>query len=369
MHADRLAQGLESASTFLAPEAWRLIRPLIRKDTHAAAVALESMDESLLRTLTQYGLCGWANHVAGGLGRGIGERLTRPALRELAACAQRKAALHTLDTLADLRGVRPIIIKGAATALTYYPKESLRPSHDIDVLVHDFTAWTGFQPDDPPGANPIGTQNRHLAPTRIGGYLVEFHEYFVAADRWGTYDDLVRHAQPLPGFRSLLQPGSTEAFTIALLHFGFHVGEFTFDFLDLREIARASDFSWDECEALWRREDLLPLLLPALAVLGTLGEAEALARWGRLMGEISFLRKIEVRIGLRLLVSRRFKKLRKDWFRTRLSRWSLVRPMFQRLSGSRAATTAATGRTARDPIFWLFHFIFLPARRLTHFWQ
>ena len=153
------------------------------------------------------------------------------------------------------------------------------------------------------------------------------------------------------------------------LHFNFHVGSFTYDLHDLDQILRHPDFSWDRAESLWSETSLVSRILPVLAVFTALSAHPTDERWNKLYRGLPPGERVRVAIGLRLLSSRRFTRLRKDWFCTQLTGWPLITPLAARLAGSRATSRTLTGRNEREPIFWLAHLVGLPMRRMLSFWR
>lgn len=365
-------------SGVLLPEAdFRLLSALFVRDDEGVSRLLGAARgecDLLFDVLELHGLCGWALERLGVPVKGHGaleRRLQAGQAREFAACALRRLALQQLDAACAGCASPPILIKGAANAVCHYERESMRPSQDIDVMLRPddasrcFPAETALPCEEEPAWGPA----HHAPPFKLAGYEVEIHQFLSTPGMWGKYADLQANASPLPGFQHLHATAPVEAFTIALLHFNFHVGNFTYDFFDLDRIAMHPEFSWEQAESLWRSNKLTANVLPPLAIFEALAQLPESGRWNRLYSGLGPWERVEVSIGMRLLASRRFTRLRKDWFCTRLTGWPLLLPLWRRLAGSQRLTREVTGRSTGDPMFWYAHLFALPAKRLLAFWR
>ena len=379
MYILRLKEELTERCAIMPANEWRLLGLLLRGEADAGweffSQLPEDHAESVAAAWQKYGLCGWWLDACPALGEAAVSpwhgKITHAANREFAACAQRKLALMQLDELAGKTACSPIVFKGAANAATYYPKESLRPSHDVDLMLppEEIARFVPEHAGVYPQAIPFWCDNRHLEPFTICGYPVELHEHFIAQDRWGRPEHLADDSLALPGYAHLRQPSPETALTVALLHFSYHVGYFTFDFHDMARIVKAPDFSWDTALELWRRENIASLVLPSLAVGDALLDVVPGDTWKSLWSELNTREKAEVLLSIKLLKSSKFEKLRRDWFSTRLSKYPVWKPLMRRVAGSKSATEEATGRASGTPLFWYYHFLALPAKRVFHFWR
>lgn len=369
-------QRIARAGVLVSPREWPLLSHFLAQEFAAAELLLQKdpAAEQLFATLEAHGMGGWLlNRLPDSCFADAAwrTRLQRGSDREFAACALRRHGLLQLDRACRDCLEPPLVIKGAANALLYYPRESLRPSHDIDLLLAPQDAERCFPQESQTvhAEEPSWGPHHHAVPFSVGGYTVELHHFLTAPDRWGRHEDLRAEAVPLPGFDRLHGPAPTLAATIALIHFNFHVGSFTYDFHDLDCIARHEHFDWRTAENYWRANGLVANVLPGLAVFAALGGPVPADGWDRLYAALPLRKRAEVALGLQLLSSPRFSRLRKDWFCTRVTGWPLLWPLAKRIAGSYALTREQTGRNESDPMFWMHHYLGLPARRLLSFWR
>lgn len=373
--AQRLLKG--NGTTF-SPAEWSILKTVLMSerapDLPTFAAHCEHDAGRVVKLLTGNALCSWTRYACPSFldtPEDVRKVLNRAADYEFAACAQRKAALYELDRMAGERGDQPIIIKGAANALAFYEKESLRPSGDVDVFLPD-EAIGYYVPA--PAATAEETVSHapvayHLPVFRVAGYPVELHRFFLSESQWGSYEDLAEGSLPLKGFVNLRRPDVRAAFTIALLHFARHIGGFTFDLLDMLNLSRADGFDIEQAAALWREKGLVDLVLPGLTVLDTLTPVVSDATWRALFDSLSRRKRREVLVGLRLLSGRRLVKLRREWFGSRLARGRFIERLTQRFLGSTAATQHLTGLSPKRPLFWFLHCVGLPLKRVLVFWK
>lgn len=366
-----------NGTTFSAVE-WDILRAVMTAEAAASSPALaehcQRNPDLVVKLLAGNALCSWALHTCPSLRdapEGVQATLNRVGQYEFAACAQRKAALCLLDALAGEQGFRPLIIKGAANALLYYPKESLRPSGDVDlVMPDDATAhWFAAHADavaDDVVHEPV---DYHLPELRLAGYPVETHRFFLSPRQWGGYEDLAGGAAPLVGFDNLWRPDTTVAFTLALLHFARHIGGFVFDALDVAQICNAHDFDLEKTAAFWQSEELVDLILPGLTVVDTMVPVIPDELWQALFESLSRRKQREVVFGLRLLGSRRWVKLRREWFGACLTRQPFAARLSHRFFGSKTSTKRLTGLEPTQARFWFLHFIVLPVKRVLGSWK
>lgn len=372
--AQRLLRG---NGTRYTPAEWGLLKSVITAETDSslpsAAEHARRDSNRVVRILTDNALCTWALHACPSLCEVDGEirsAIERSAQFEFGACAQRKFALLELDRLAVAGGCQPIVIKGPANALVYYSKESSRPSRDIDIVVEsaDTARCLGIAFQDLSDTNEIPTWG-DVGKSRVAGYNVEAHAFFISAVRWGTYHDLIDGSQPLPGCSALRYPNPAAAFTIALLHFAHHFGSTSFDLLDMGRMLQTGQIDIPTLTALWRKYDLVDLVLPGLTVLDTVIPCITPDDWSRLFQGLSFRKRQETLISLRLLGARRLTKFRDEWFNSRFTPPSFARRMLRRFFGSAATTQQLTGLHPRHPLFWAAHLLYLPVKRILFLWK
>ena len=273
---------------------------------------------------------------------GLGDALAKMVEWELGFTARRKLAMHDLHELARQKQLRPLVIKGAANSLCFYPQESMRMSKDIDLVlpaseVEHFRPGASIKPDNvewPP--DHVGTFALHTIP-------VEIHFRFGDLPGWGLPADLAASAVPCPGYPGFDVPSPVVAFTVALLHSYKHMGEMTWDFIDLRQILISGKLNWSELVALWQATGLTRHLFPGLAltarltgqvpseILEVLGETLVPGDWqtARLFGE--------------LVTARRFRVLQETRLRCWLEHKPFLRESLVKFAGSRAVTTRLTG--------------------------
>lgn len=377
MEKSEAQQLLNRTGSAFTTDEWRILKSLLTAETDPTLPALaeySSRNAGLLKSvLTRRALCTWALHACPSLREApedVRAVLTRAAEYEFAACAQRKVAMHQLEQLAGQHGCAPLIIKGAANALLYYEKESLRPSSDIDIVMpieamaECFRDWASL-----PLATAPPEAWVHPPPFRVAGYPVELHACFISPGLWGRPGDLDTNSRLLRGHTHLRTPGTAEAFTLALLHFTRHFGGFTFDLLDMTRLLSSRELDGERAAALWRQHGIVHLVLPGLTVLDTIAPAISDAAWHELFHALPRARQREVTHGIRLLATRRFTKLRKEWFNARFQPPSFSHRAARLFLGSKALTRERCGRTPRHPLFWYFHLLHLPLKRIASLWK
>lgn len=174
---------LRGNGTSFADAEWRVVRTALTREAAAgtpspAELCAEDGD-GVVRALSGNGLCSWALHACPSLAAvtdQVRTALEQAAQYEIAACAQRKVALGQLDDLAAEHDCRMVVIKGAATSLVYYEKESFRPSADIDVLV-PLDRIDMWRPEELSREPPPRGVRRHLPGYPLAGFLVERHTH------------------------------------------------------------------------------------------------------------------------------------------------------------------------------------------------
>ncbi len=368
MHKVRAQQLLRGNGTGFPDAEWRILKPLLRSESCPHG------DASVLALLTRLGLCNWALDADPFL-RDAPEQLraaiAKAAQREFAACAQRKLALLQFDALAEKRGCTPVLFKGAANATAFYGKESLRTSGDIDVMMSFEEAVRCFPKSAGTVQDPRRPEARarHLPRDMSFGYPIEPHLCLLAPETWGGFGDLAENSLPMDGYTKLRRPNPATAFTIALLHFALHAGGAIFDILDAIRISHSDDFSFDEAVALWHEMGLTHQVLPALTVFDTVSPMVPAETWNALFNGLARSDRHGVLAGLRLLAARRFAKLRLDWFRSRLMGPSLTKHLIRRLAGTKETTQDLTKLQPKNPLFWFYHLLVLPTKRLVLFWK
>jgi hypothetical protein len=279
-------------------------------------------------------------------------------LRELGAVAQRRAALVELDQIAADTGVQPLVFKGAANALSYYPSESVRNSQDLDILLSHADIETLYPGELAPAlkqARPID----HLERKAVAGLATEVHYRLGDTPSWGEPAELFADSAPLAEFANLRQPAPHVALTITLLHIHKHYGRMPFDPIDIAMLHDSGGIDWPAAIQLWTTCDLLPRVLPGLlAFLQTSPNPPAL---DTLPGSESEPTQLFVRH----LLDQRFSFIREQRLRCHKHQRSFVTHCLTEFFGSHETTTAMTGRVPGDPRHAFHHYLSLPARRLS----
>lgn len=357
------------------PAEWVLLKPLIAEEAPETSLVEQARrdPEYVAKVLLGRGVCGLVLHTVpefNDLPDSLWEIVCAGAQREFYTCALRKSTLSILDILAGEHDCGVIVVKGSANAVTYYEKESLRVSLDIDLIMEEpaiaqcFREHTEIPSEDAPPEAWF-----ELPEFRIAGYPVEAHGYFAAPSRWGHYADLAEDSQALKGFSRLRRPGTEAAFTLALLHFMHHGGGFFFDLMDMKQIARAPEFDIARAAELWKEKDLVDLVLPGLAVADALIPLVSDEMWDDLYSGLRRRKRCETACSIRFLSSARFNKMRLDWCRSRIAKPSFPRRLFQRVLGSQEFTRKQTGLEPEKPLFWIYHILLLPLKRMILFWK
>ena len=146
---------------------------------------------------------------------------------EMAGVANRKLAMQELDKRAGEMDIKPIIIKGGATSQLYYPKETMRSSSDIDILLSK-TVLRNFIPEDA----GYSDQRHDAGQYNLMGFNVEAHQFVGSDMKWGLYEDVKKHSQVAASYPNLLFPDQVDTLFIALRHYTVHAGEMPWDLLD-----------------------------------------------------------------------------------------------------------------------------------------
>jgi hypothetical protein len=277
--------------------------------------------------------------------------------RELGAVAQRRAALCALDALAGERGIRPLVFKGAANALTYYANETLRSSQDLDILLPAADIEALYPGELARGGQAID----HLERKTLAGFPVELHYRIGDHAHWGQPSDVYVDAIPLADFANLRQPAPHVALTIALLHMHKHYGRMPFDCID---IAMLQGTDWVAATELWIEADLASKVLPGLlAHLRTSPTAPELEIEPLLECSTSSDRERVEHFAWHLL-DRRFSFLREQRLRCHRHNIGFAAFCLRELFGSPEATTRMTGFPDGDLRHCYHHYLALPLRRI-----
>lgn len=281
-------------------------------------------------------------------------------LGELALVAKRQAALDELNRLSGEREVRPLLIKGAATSYESYPSPALRPSLDIDAILPPDLIARHF--GDLPTVNQHGS-GIHAPRMRIGGMALEFHNQLARGIGWGNYDDLTKTARPSGRWPNLLLPSKENAITICLLHFSRHIGQTSFDLIDLSFMLEKDGMN--SMPQAWIEHHFAPLIYPGLLIHASLS-----------------LNKNEMELADELWTSMCPKEremaaaLAETCASTNPSTWrlfkakcavkqtSMIAEGIRQLFGNVGKTAGKTGMTPQNPLFWAHHLIILPMKRM-----
>ena len=325
-----------------------------------------------VRALRRRGLVTYALHrlTEAGLGDEPGlEAMREAAAWELGFTAKRRLALADLDCMAGEGGLHPVLIKGAANCVLYYPTETLRVSQDIDVVLPREDIDRHFPPGRlPPAPTRPGAPDPHDHVTRqlLQGTPIEFHFRVGLAPAWGEPADVAAGATPLPGRTCLLAPSTEVALTIALLHFRKNRGKAPYDLSDVTRIADVPGLDWQAVADLWTGRGLAPLVAPGLIAAARVGggiPSDVVVRvWDGLVEPDRALAGLLAGFAL----SDRFRLLREHHVLCRMQGRSFVASCARDFAGSRAVTRKLTGLTPKHPLFWLNHCVLLPLRRLRH---
>ena len=296
---------------------------------------------------------------------GLGEALAKVVTWELGFTARRKLAMHDLHELARQKQIRPLLIKGAANSLCFYPQESQRMSKDIDLVlpateVERFRPGASVRPDNvewPP--DHVGTFALHTIP-------VEIHFRFGDLPDWGLPADLAAEAVPCPGYPGFDVPSPVVAFTIALLHSYKHIGEMTWDFIDLRQILKSGQLNWPAVVKLWQETGLTRHLFPSLLLTARLTGQVPREIVTTLEEKLDSADRQAARLFGNVVAARRFRLLKETRWRCWLEHKSFLRESLLKFAGSRAITAKLTGLAPDQPGFWWNHLFVLPLKRMWH---
>ncbi len=122
------------------------------------------------------------------------------SLRHELAARARLSALCEILAAAAARGLRPVLLKGAALAQNVYPRPALRPMRDVDLLarpgeaapLQSLLGELGYRPALPEPGKPVSA--RHLAELSksVDGFSVsvEVHERLFDPDWRGPFPSL-----------------------------------------------------------------------------------------------------------------------------------------------------------------------------------
>jgi len=154
------------------------------------------------------------------------------AVRSLAALEtlQRLEIARLVNALAE-RGVRSMLLKGAALAYTLYADPALRPRGDIDLLVSptdraraaDALTAIGYQPISEGGGETSFTQAHFRVTDRFGlAHTVDLHWRIanpVAFRDMVTFEELDARAEPVPSVSAHARTlGRPDALFLACVH-------------------------------------------------------------------------------------------------------------------------------------------------------
>ena len=273
--------------------------------------------------------------------------------RELGAVAQRRAALQTIDQL----GVKALVFKGAANALSYYPSETLRSSQDLDILLHPADIEAMY-----PGELAQDHQaHDHLPRKAFAGFATEVHYRIGTHSSWGSPEDIFADSIALADFANLRQPAPHIALTIALLHMYKHYGRMPFDSID---IAMLRGIDWSAAETLWIDRELLPLIMPGLLAYLRTSQTPPKINLDRLWTKLSAPESAWVELFAWHLLDQRFSFIREQRLRCHKHGYGFVEFCLRELLGSPEATTQLTGYPVGDFRHRYYHYMGLPIRRV-----
>lgn len=115
---------------------------------------------------------------------------------------------HLLDAFSD-RGIRAIVLKGAALAELVYPKRELRPMSDVDILLNETDLELAesvmrdlrYTPNEAKGSRQwYRSFHHHLVPyiSRDSSVAIELHQHIVPRSMWSRIPvaDLWTRARP-----------------------------------------------------------------------------------------------------------------------------------------------------------------------------
>lgn len=173
-------------------------------------------------------------------------------LKELALTAQRQMALSELNQLAEKKGIQPILVKGAATALKFYPDFSLRPMNDFDVIIPK--DQIEFFADREVSA--LSFQHIDVVNVKLSGIAAELHWCLNEKLAWGQYESFQHLKLPIPQFAQLQTLPDHILAVIALVHLVRHVGTSANDLIDLSFILSKADFDWASFETYLKENKL-----------------------------------------------------------------------------------------------------------------
>jgi hypothetical protein len=213
-----------------------------------------------------------------------GLALPTPGPEARAEAMLRAHVLADVGRLLAAAGVRALLVKGAALALTVYPDPALRRMHDVDVLVREgdrdgaVAALTrgGLTLHAPEGRPRSGALlGETLLMARTGGLstLVELHTTLdKLVSRPIDETALFARARPAPGLPGLLVPAPEDHALLVALHAAGHDFQHPAAFLDLELLLRRG-LDLDVLVARARAFRLTTVMFVALAALRELGAA------------------------------------------------------------------------------------------------
>ncbi len=323
-----------------------------------------------LRQFTRLHLARYALHVLEGAGEAgeVRDRL-RPAVAiELGWDAKRKLALAELDRFLEAKGVRGVLIKGAWTSLLFYPGESLRWSNDIDVILAPEDLRILYPREVAAvEARDYAFPRLHIARQVFAGTAVEMHYRFGYCRRWGSAADILHGATPAPGLGSLLSPAPEVGATVLLLHMLKDRGRAPYDLLDWRMLEASGALDWARAEALWREYGLGPFILPSLELAAEVTGGAPAALLDDLRASLLPAERRTAKTLGRYIRSERVTRLQTHRVRCELLERSFAGYCMDGFLGSRERTRRLTGMGPRHPLFWIWHLVILPCRRIFSF--
>jgi hypothetical protein len=201
-------------------------------------------------------------------------RLHRVAIAE-SALRNKSLLLRTLDALAAV-GVVPVLLKGYAFALRYYPEPLLRPSVDVDILIPRETLRTvesalqglGLRRYDDPDEQ-MEVYHHHIAFSGPPGH-VEVHFRATSGLGLKEQDDagmvLESRDAVVEGRHARLLRAEDE-----LVYMAIHVAQHLFLRLnwiyDLKLFLEKEQIDWTRVRAIVHNSRMVPALFAALYVL------------------------------------------------------------------------------------------------------
>ncbi len=351
---------------------WPLPFLLARQDEAALNVLTERMErfpDETLAEIARFKVTRLVRFLLQNSGRSIAkweETFEIPAVQELSLAVQRKQALMEMNRFYGSSENKPILLKGAATSLLYYPKESLRWSSDIDLLLPLSQLRKSNREElEQLERREYPFSRFHLRRAAADWHFpVEVHFRAASLRTWGAAEDFYGTAEICPEAQSFLLPSHLHSLTILSLHLFKHRANFPYDLIDAQMLLQHTQPDWDAAMQLWLDRGFSAIMLAALrfisAIIGCIPEQVL----SGLSGSLSATERAESEFLYSFLIAQKVTRLQAIRVQCLTHQISFARYCVSSFIGSCQTTSNMTGLTRNNPRFWFYHCCVLPYRRL-----